>query len=95
MSMRCKGCGEIIEYEGPSAPRVLLTNEQSFWLRLYVIIGIGGCLLLGIIVWGVLSSERIQAELETKLLQDPAVKIEIQELPNSRPMRKFTREGVR
>jgi hypothetical protein len=43
------------------------------------------------LVHGHINGCKIEAEREAQLLKDPSISVEIQELPNSNPIRKFTR----
>lgn len=99
IAKKCKCCGDLVVMDRAEFPKdtpePVLNGEQVFWLRFWVVAGITLSIISGTITWGLVNSERINAEQESKLLQDPAMKIEIQELPNSRPMRKFTRESAR
>ena len=94
IAKRCKGCGEVVEVDSAEFPRErpVLDGNQTFWLRFWFIAALGASLLAGIIAWSVVQETRIISEAETQMMKDPTMKIEIQELPGQRAIRKFTRE---
>jgi len=94
---KCKNCGSTVEFDCAEIPREpsSLDPTGAYWVRFWSMAFAASCMLAGILTWGILRYASIASEREAQLLKDPSVKVEIQEIPNSSPIRKFTREGVK
>jgi hypothetical protein len=87
----CSHCTHPVFFDEGDFPGNCLDSIQRFALRLVCVIIVGLATLIGFLVHGHINGCKIDAEREAQLLKDPSISVEIQELPNSNPIRKFTR----
>ena len=90
---QCKNCGEEVQVREivREVEKRVEVGDRVFWLRFWRAAGVVIVLMTAIIAGAVSYSGRLENEELKMLLEDPEMTIRIQELPNSQPIREFTK----
>lgn len=84
----CKNCGVMMEIDQHDVP---MTSDSLMWVKNVRMAVIGLICLVFFGIGGCVTHRWIEGREMELIIKDPSVKIDMQELPNTQQMRKFTR----